>query len=368
VKELADFPSDGSDPDLPFDGYSLSRLIADDRSEFVVVTPVYRDAARPSAVPARWPRRSAIDQPVVVRGFFLALVDSTKPVGGPVAGAAPDLEEDLVPVFVAPGLVWLADQSSDQIPVGDAQLLLARYGVDIGRLEALQNSRSAAIGKHETDIFFQLLSAAARIRQSEQPVDPIDFMECLQHPHQHHGDLVSVSGYVRRVTRLSVTDDALKQRCGLDHYFQLDLFVPLENQRIVIRPPGAAAEEGEAIVHENRYPVTICVPSLPCSESEIERRQITVTGFFFKIWNYESELTQQQAIPLKHRSPLIIGILPELISPPPDYVSYAIGAGCLMFVAGLALLVWILYLRKDARGSLLNELPETIEIMEPPGD
>ncbi len=366
VKRIVDIRSDANDAALPFEGLTLSRLITDDQTELLVLTPILRDSTRPPAIPARWPRNTDIDQLVNLHGFFLALVDWG---GDADQRAAMGLSNDQAPVLVAPRLAWLPDHSSAAIPVGDSQLLLARHGVDVGRLEALRNSTSPTIGVEDTASFYQLLSASPEISRDELPRESIDFKDCLQNSHQHHGDALTVSGHVRRITRLAIKDDSIQRRYGLDHYFQLDLLVPLDNQRIVIRPPQRALDDQDMIVHENRYPVSVCVAKLPCSPAEMEHRQVFVEGFFFKIWNYESELTQRQNSRLKQRSPLVIGLTPTRVSPPPDYLSLAIGAVGLAMLAGLLWLLWFLDFRQPAaHDRRKSDLPDSIEITDAPLD
>ncbi len=353
---------------LPFVGFHLVRLVSGDSTEFVAAVPIHQDDSHPPALPTRWPMQEEIDEPVTLQGFFMARrdfnpdSDDEKAIDNLIG-----LRDTDPPIFVANRLQWFPEANDSVIPVTDSELLLARHGVDIGRLETVRSNIAGSISLHETESFFQMLAATRTMSTDELPTGLIGFKESLTQPRANQGNAIAVFGHVRRATKINIEDSEIRRRHGIDHYFQLDLFVPLDNQRIVIKPAAveneSAMDNDSLIVQDNRFPVAVCVTGLPCSESEILRRQVFVRGFFFKQWNYDSEMTLQTGPTTRQISPLVIGLGPELVELPTDFLTLFVTVGGVLFIVGTAALIW--YMRSaavDSRPRRGNELPERIDV------
>ncbi len=120
-------------------------------------------------------------------------------------------------------------------------------------------------------------------------------------------------------------------------------------------------------MYENRFPVTVCVANLPCSESEIENKSFVVQGFFFRLWNYDSSFTDRQASRVGQISPLVIAIAPTIEESSTAGLNTILASG-LLFVIGVGLVIaWFLF-RSDKRSGAYfkryRELPDELQFEE----
>jgi hypothetical protein len=168
-------------------------------------------------------------------------------------------------------------------------------------------------------------------------------------PQTHHGKLLTVEGTARRVTRI-VLDEAAARRWGFDHYYQIDLFVPLGNETIRV---GEDDADGEAPLFTNDFPVTVCVSSLPenLTVREDLREDIRVAAVFCKLWAYHSQFMSSYDPQQLQIAPLLIGYQPHVVSPPAGrHAVFGIlaGAGFIALLAGLWWGLWA-WTRSDRR-------------------
>ena len=80
---------------------------------------------------------------------------------------------------------------------------------------------------------------------------------------------------------------------------------------------------------------------------------------------YDSEMTLQKRPSIRQISPLVIGLVPELVELPSDFMSLIVTIGGALFIIGAVALIW--YLRPGAdelHNRRRDELPERIEISE----
>ncbi len=95
-------------------------------------------------------------------------------------------------------------------------------------------------------------------------------------------------GTARRALRIEVTDPDVRQRFGIDHYYELHVFLPLQQPlRLIDATDGKTHTYGS-------FPCTICLRQLPPEVPEgVEiRHLVRVTGWFMKLWSYRSQLTE----------------------------------------------------------------------------
>ena len=64
---------------------------------------------------------------------------------------------------------------------------------------------------------------------------PLDVSKSIRNASTLQGDLMHLSGTVRKVTKVEVPDYDVKQRFGLDHYYQIDMFMPLGDRSIQLK-------------------------------------------------------------------------------------------------------------------------------------
>ena len=316
-------------------------------------------------LPNHWPLDQTINEPIRITGFFLANFDLTKDADLQDQLVIPGNSE-IVPLVVAKQVNWFPSNPNSEIKVKPTQQILAEHGVDIAAMDLVQPSGN--LDDSDTNLFYQMLAACTQIESVPSPATK-QFTECLRNPGDSIGDSLIMTGQLRRATRITVEDPFWAQVLGQDHYFQLDVFVPLDNQQIVIRNPGfneTDRDSADKIVHDNRYPIVVCVPELPKPADQMERSQIAISGFFLKLWNYESGYSQQNRSAPKQISPLVIAISPKIIVQPANPLNFWIGLAGIVTLLGTGFLLW--FVRSDARkstpsiASTKEQLPDQIEI------
>ena len=285
-------------------GFYLVRVESADGKPYVI-------ACR--SLPRVWPVRQPIDEPIRCHGFFQTIADFSSPLDSAIGR---DLGGDLefAPLFVADRLGWFPDRLDGPTGVSESQIRLARYGVDIGQFEFVKQNNNRAITEQDATCFFQMLTAVGQLTAADFKGERANFVELLQNPKEHFGGAVQFTGHVKRAVRIYIDRKAVRERMGIDYYYELDMFVPLGDSRIVIKN-GVAGEGGEKpqdLVYQNRFPATVCVLQLPGTPDEIRGKRVTIDGFFMKFWNYESEFTAGMNPTLGQVSPLVIGVEPTI--------------------------------------------------------
>ena len=133
----------------------------------------------------------------------------------------------------------------------------------------------------------------------------------LTQPETQHGRLVSLSGTAKRVQKIAIDEPDIQQRFGIDHYYQVDVFVSLDNTEIRFEPKGG---KKEAPVFRNNYPVTCCVLALPAGLPARDDISVPVrfAGVYFKLWAYKSEYVSAFDDRQRQVSPLFIATTPRV--------------------------------------------------------
>jgi hypothetical protein len=176
--------------------------------------------------------------------------------------------------------------------IQSAHVALARLGIDLGQFQEVGQERAIGLLAADREPFYQILAALggdkADVLAAKQ--ENLDLAALLQEPHQHQGKVLPVRGLARRVARVEVPDADIRQRFGIDHYFEVDLSLPLER---TIRLGADPKNQAEAVVYENRFPATICVRELPPGlvVGDNVRQSVETNAVFFKIWLYHSAYT-----------------------------------------------------------------------------
>jgi hypothetical protein len=339
------------------------RLLAENRLECLVAIPVTEIASAPTPIPRRWPAGKMLDEQVTVRGFFFAnkkpnaeLVIALGMHGDDSAGAP-----NAIPVFVANRLAWYPDKSSKLFPVRPVELLLASNGVDITFGDDVKRNISGPFSALDSEPFYQLLRATSRLDRNALHLQSVQFTECLKNPLDHQSNLLQLTGKVRRITQIQ----SGQPLPGRDHYYQIDLIVPLDNQQILIRGnnrPDSNRRSSQPLILENRCPIICCTSELPAAEQELVGKHILFTGFFFKLWQFESELSSRPDSP-QTICPLVIGFVS---STDPGYsnqfnIWVAVGGSGML---AAALMVWAFLRWDDSKRVPPNDrgkLPDQIE-------
>jgi hypothetical protein len=282
------------------------------------------------AIPAAWGSNHEVDEPISAFAFLLKL---TSEEDAPRAFA-----------FAAPRVAWhpvSADQSREIRP--DVSYLASR-GMDVGLFDAVRRTNKKPMSQADRECFYQLLATVGRLDRSEMKshADPaIDLAALLQKSTKQHGRLMMVRGTARRVLTVRVDDDDIRERFGIEQYYQIDVFIPLGDQSVRI----GDVENGEAKTFTNSYPVTVCVLDLPpdLPPSPDMREEVAIPAAFFKLWAYHSQFVSYVDKDHLQVSPMFIGATPivvDLSRKMNPYVSFVVAGAFALTLAGVWFALW----------------------------
>jgi len=348
-------------------GFHLVHVNDATGTECLVAIPEPRDQRHRGALPDRWVPRESLDQPVRFFGFFMGLRRLANDEGSVSAPSA--LQNKLrAPVFVARKLSWYPDRALEKYGIDENDVLLARAGVDFHQLRHVGRNGSYGIDADEALSFYQLLLAASQLDHPMPVTRYIQLEEMLRSPRACLAKPVRLTGDVRRITEVTVADDHIRRTLGIEKYYQIDMFITLDNRKIVIQPPGKSrggqpVADGQAtgdLVFEHRFPVTICTVSLPMEPERIHRKRITVRGFFFKNWSYQSERSIASRSGVQQIAPLILAGEPAIAPSIPDYFGWGVTAFALCVLSATLLLAWSMRLGKSVDRQ--RSIPEKFEL------
>ncbi len=287
-------------------------------------------------VPEVWPLDQPLDEGARIDALFLKVGDDTQPPA--------------TLLFAADRVAWLPAEPRPEWDVTAHQVLLAQLGMDISLLADMRDRNRRPMGEQDREAFYQMLAAVRELtpgKAAEVRADPLDLAPLLLEPETQHGRLIRCRGTARRITRVVVDDPDIRQRFGIDHYFQLDVSLPLGDRTIRL---GKSSEEGP--VFTNSFPATFCVLRLPprlerlaeaMSAGELQaetlNEQVSLTGFYFKLWAFRSEYVASFDERQRQIAPMLVAAEPEVIEfrlARNTWLSLLAGVGFLL----LLLLAW----------------------------
>lgn len=281
-------------------------------------------------IPEAWQTVREIDERVEASAMFL------KP--------GPEVDAKRLFYFAAPRVAWLPDREEPALNITRDHVLLGDLGMDVGLFDAVRGRNGLPIGGAERECFYQLLHAVRGTQAAllHENARDIALVPLLQQPETHHGQLLRVRGTARQVTKVLVEESDVRSRFGIDHYYQLDILVPLGNQVIELR---GAENSPEHPSYHGSFPLTVCAARLPERWSQLSgsgpvNEPITISGFFFKVWAYENPFVARFDSQQLQLCPTLMSVEP-LSSQTTDVPTR--GTGMLAGIAFLALLcaVWI---------------------------
>lgn len=281
-------------------------------------------------IPASWKLDTEMNEPVEVDGLFIK-----------VGGAQDEVDEPRL-IFAAGRIRWYPDQESKELALGPDQLRLTSHGIDWGQFEDVKKTNRLGIGEVDRESFYQLLTAVkldAGKTFSARPETELSVEPLLNNPQAIQGNIFPFKGIVRRITKVLVEDADIQERFHLDHYYQLDCFLPLGQKHLRL---GESPEQ--SVEYNNGFPATLCVLELPpdLSPSENIRQELSVDAVFFKTWSFRSEFTARLNVP--QPAPMFVAFRPNTFVPdkavtrPGDtIIGIAIAVTCLL---GIGLYFW----------------------------
>jgi hypothetical protein len=221
--------------------------------------------------------------------------------------------------------------------------------MDISLWDAVRASKDHALTAADREAFYRLLSVVGQPQAadlSRAAAAHLDVVALIEKSDEHLGEILPVQGTARRITKVQVGDADVLARFGFDHYYEIDLFLPLAGPalRLGNDPKG----EKNAVFH-HAFPATLIVRRLPpgLAEGENLHESLRADGVFFKTWAYRSKFAGQfgQLQP----APLFIAGEPQLVAAPPAanaLVGILVTTALLLSLAAAVLAGWW-YRRSD---------------------
>ena len=245
----------------------------------------------------RLPRDTTLSEPIQFSGLLYRRV------------LPPAVDPPLSPdskwlVFVADRVAWLPQATT---LANASQIRLAAQGFDISLLDQVKAQNGRRLTETDSEAFFQMMVAVDRAhRRGSAPPEAISLTELLRTSSEQIGNYTQLTAVCRTCTPTEIPDPDVRERLGIDRYYQLMLFPNLDQK--------VSVTEGEEQVTYDRYPVTICCTGLPegMEPADLERKTISVGGHFYRIWKYDSEIAQQADLS-GTVSPLILAGPPQLV-------------------------------------------------------
>ncbi len=267
------------------------------------------------SVPSRLPRGKQLKEPIRFSGFFYNSVQLAAGGKGIKLGRADPEEKEkeepdeidtgeIAPLFVVNRFAWYPNaltEADGKLSVSAGHVELASQGVDVGLFDYVRRRNSKPLAQQDADCFYQMLWAASAIGREgldgpqqvdDQASSSVGFVELVGAPGKHIGARVRVTGSLRQCVRIEVPAD--EPAGGVDqsqrHYYQVSLFPDTGGRKVVTR-----TGDGEALSFD-RYPVTVCLTTLPAEvkPETLAGKTATVDGFFYRLIKYQSQKTEAE--------------------------------------------------------------------------
>jgi hypothetical protein len=290
-------------------------------------------------VPEAWLEREVLDERASLYGLFLK--------AGSREQDGPEL------VFAARRIAWHPDREDGELGITADHVVLGDLGMDVGLFDDVRPTNRKALGPADRECFYQMLAATRRAdvaSLNQRASKSFDVQAMLTRPETRHGRLTHLTGTAKRVQRIAVSEADIQQRFGIDHYYQIDVFVPLGDVEVRL---GAGKEGQETPVFANNYPVTCCALDLPRDLPAEDNIGVPIdfTGFFLKLWAYRTEYVSSFNPQQRQVGPLFIAATPRVIDTSSLNASvwgWVSGSVILVILGYVVFSVWILP-RRDRR-------------------
>lgn len=247
--------------------------------------------------------------------------------------------------FVADRIGWKPDRPNKELGVPATWVELAKRGLDVSRFDDIHDR--GRISVYEKEAFYEMLTAIGKIPPDEivkaAPAHS-ELGPLVNKPAELRGSLATVEGVCRKATKVMVTEEDIRARFGITHYYELIIFL---NERVKFQQPDAPDKS----VEFNSYPVFCCVLELPPgipANADINE-QVRVSGYYFKLYAYSSQKMEQEqkrlGLPTDMQlSPLLMSVRATWIEPKKaetnPYVAGGIALAALVLIVAGAASAW----------------------------
>ena len=218
-------------------------------------------------------------------------------------------------VFATHRFAWYPNEVDLAMGVRPGKALLGQGGMDISQFDELDQAKP--IGHNDRECFYQMLWVMERLDDAamlERAQASFDIARLLKQPAKEAGQFYDLQGLARRAVEVRVDDDDIRQKYGIDHYYEVDVFLSLPIPLSLVDP-----RDGETRGYD-KYPVTFCVRELPpdMPRGTSIRQEVRVCASYMKTWSYRSRFMTGEERRSRRRqvSPLFIGRTVQTISPP----------------------------------------------------
>jgi len=271
-------------------------------------------------VPASWRVGEPTAYTIKTDALFVKIGEST--------------DDTLRPLFVAKHLTWSPQSTEEEAGLSSEMVFLAQHGVDIGLFDQVRKLNSRPMNAGDNAAFYQTMAAARDMDPQvfEQQIhSPLNLENLLTKPGEHHGEATWVRGSARKITRVPVSDPDIQALYGIDHYYQIDIFIALQDQKIVL---GDDPETSP--VYRVEFPAVVLVAEvspelakqadLAQEKGQLLNEDIRIPAIFYRLWSYRSEFVSQYGKNRRQPAPMFIGMKPQM-SAPYKPLSPWVGAG-----------------------------------------
>lgn len=294
--ERLDVPEDRRQR-LQFDHYFRIHFQVDDQLEPTIVYC--------RRIPQSWPL-GTVKQPGGFRSSFSAFflkIDR--------------FADELVPMFVANRAAWHPQKTNAELGIEVDHRTLGVLDMDVGLFDDVKHQDK--ITHHDRECFYQMLSTVGRLQSvnlQDVARDQFDIAKLLGEPSSQVGLAYKVSGSARRAIKILVNDPDIRERFGIERYYEIEVFVSLpQNLKLIDDATGRS----ETYVD---YPFVFCVRTLPAGmpEGPTINHPIQISGFFLKLWAFRNERLKKlndakgDGVSARQTAPLFIGLPPKSIS------------------------------------------------------
>ena len=109
---------------------------------------------------------------------------------------------------------------------------------------------------------------------------------------------MSIQGVARRITRIELETPEFRKRFGMDHYYEVYVYVPLGDAEVRL---AGDKNDKQSLVIGNAFPITCNVTRIPPKWESIAKgsndlhENVRITGFNFKLWAFQTQMLQRYA-------------------------------------------------------------------------
>jgi len=214
--------------------------------------------------------------------------------------------------FASPRIAWFPERVNELLNATEAEQRLGQFGMDVSLFSNLRDRQ--VLGRPDRECFFQLLATAEQVPQAKLETwagKDLDFQPLLDDPRAYRGQAVAVTGTIQSVTKILVDSKDIRQRTGVDYYYELEVSVPL-SKTIEVKQHAA---DKKGTLFSADYTIVFCVRKLPPGVPMAENLAIPArcVGIFGKLLAREKPSPIAAFEVVRRINPLIIGRMPILL-------------------------------------------------------